>query len=355
MAEEAPLTLTTETVPVLDRHRFPQDRLAEFMRANVEGFAPPLDVTQFQGGMSNPTFLLEDGGGCRYVMRKKPPGELLPSAHAVDREFRVISALGGTGVPVARTYALCEDDSVIGRAFYIMEHVEGRVARNLTLPDLAPAERSAVYDAMNDALSRLHSVDFRAVGLEGYGKAGGYMARQVRRWSGQYRMSETEEVPEMDNLVRWLGDRMPEDDETTIVHGDFRLENTILHPTEPRVLAIVDWELGTLGNPLSDLAYNCLPYHAGDEDRGFLGDLDFAEYGIPDEESYVAAYCRRTGRGEIPNWRFYLVLSLFRLAAIAQGVYKRGLDGNASSPEALTRGAKARQLAEVGWALASRG
>lgn len=352
---EPAVTTTAVAAPVLDQHRFPEDRLADFMAREVPGFAPPLRVSQFRGGMSNPTFLLEDGGGRRYVMRKKPPGKLLPSAHAVDREFRVISALAETDVPVARAWALCEDEEVIGRAFYIMEHVEGRVARNLMLPDMVPAERAAAYDAMNAALAALHNVDFRAVGLEGYGREGGYMARQVRRWGGQYEMSRTDEIPEMDNLAAWLGENMPADDETTIVHGDYRLENTILHPVEPRVLAVVDWELGTLGNPLSDLAYNCLPYHSGDDVRGFLGDMDHAETGIPSEEDYVAAYCRRTGRGGIPDWSFYLAFSLFRLAAISQGVYKRGLDGNASSPDAVQRGAKARQLAETGWAIAQRG
>ncbi len=351
---EPAVTTTFETAPVLDRHRFPEDRLADFMERAIPAFARPLGVAQFRGGMSNPTFLLEDGNGRRYVLRKKPPGDLLPSAHAVDREYRVISALAETEVPVARSWALCEDESVIGRAFYIMEHVEGRVMRHLELPDLPPAERAAIYDAMNAALAALHRVDYRAVGLEGYGRVGGYMARQVRRWAGQYEMSKTDEVPEMDSLAAWLGEHMPDDSETAIVHGDYRLENMILHPTEPRVLAVVDWELGTLGNPLSDLAYNCLPYHAGDDARGFLGGDDPAVSGIPGEADYVAAYCRRTGRGDIPNWEFYLVLSLFRLAAIAQGVYKRGLDGNASSPEAIQRGAKARELARIGWRLAER-
>ena len=354
-AAEPAVTTTAAAAPVLDRHRFPEDRLAGFMQREVSGFAPPLSVSQFRGGMSNPTFLLEDGGGRRYVMRKKPPGKLLPSAHAVDREFRAISALAETDVPVARAFALCEDEAVIGRAFYIMEHVEGRVARNLTLPAMAPAERAATYDAMNAALAALHNVDFRAVGLEGYGREGGYMARQVRRWSGQYEMSRTDDIPEMDNLAAWLGENMPADDETTVVHGDYRLENMILHPSEPRVLAVVDWELGTLGNPLSDLAYNCLPYHSGDDVRGFLGGMDHAATGIPSEEAYVGAYCARTGRGGIPDWSFYLAFSLFRLAAISQGVYKRGLDGNASSPDAVERGAKARQLAEAGWAIAQRG
>jgi len=354
MTAEPAITSTAEAAPVLDRHRFPEDRLADFMAREIAGFSRPLSVSQFRGGMSNPTFLLEDGNGRRSVLRKKPPGALLPSAHAVDREYRVISALAGTDVPVARAWALCEDESVIGRAFYIMEHVEGRVARNLALPGAAPAERRAVYDAMNAALAALHRVDFRAAGLAGYGREGGYMARQLRRWAGQYEMSKTDEIPEMDRLMAWLGDAMPADDETAIVHGDYRLENTILHPTEPRVLAVVDWELGTLGNPLSDLAYNCLPYHTGDDARGFLGGMDHAATGIPSEEDYVGAYCARTGRSGVPDWPFYLAFSLFRLAAISQGVYKRGLDGNASSPDAVQRGAKAQRLARTGWAIAQR-
>lgn len=355
MPAEAAVSATTEAVPVLPQHRFPESGLERFMRERVEGFVPPLKVEQFQGGMSNPTFLLTGGDGRRYVMRKKPPGKLLPSAHAVDREFRVISALHGTDVPVARPYALCEDESVIGQAFYIMEHVEGRVFRNLVLPDLAPAERAAIYDAMNDVLARLHKVDYAAVGLSDYGRVGGYMARQVSRWSKQYEASKTDDVPAMEKLMKWLPEHMPPDDETTVVHGDYRLENMIFHPTEPRVLAVVDWELGTLGNPLSDLAYNCLPYHVPDPHRGDMRALDFARYGIPSEADYVAAYCRRTGREGIDNWNFYIVLSLFRLAAIAQGVYKRGLDGNASSPAALERGKKARELAETGWRLVEQG
>ena len=355
MAADQRVSSTFDVESVLDQHRFPEDRLEAYMRAHVEGFAPPLTVRQFQGGMSNPTFLLEDGNGRRYVMRKKPPGELLPSAHAVDREFRVISALHPTDVPVARPFTLCEDDGVIGQAFYIMQHVEGRVFRDYSLPQLDPAGRRAIYDAMNDVLARLHNVDFRTAGLEGYGRVGGYMARQVKRWSGQYEASKTDDLPEMDKLLAWIGDNMPPDEDTTVVHGDYRMENMIFHPTEPRALAVIDWELGTLGNPLSDLAYNCLTYHYGDPDRADITNIDLAAHGIPTEDEYVAAYCRRTGRDGIEGWTFYLVFSLFRLAAIAQGVYKRGLMGNASSPDALKRGAKARELAQIGWRLAQGG
>lgn len=355
MTTTAAVSLTTEAVPVLEQHRFDEAGLERYMLEHIDGFTPPLMVKQTQGGMSNPTFILTDGAGQRYVMRKKPPGKLLPSAHAVDREFRVISALWPTDVPVARARILCEDPSVIGTAFYIMDFVEGRVLRGYSLPDMKPAERRATYEAMVDVLAKLHSVDYRAVGLEGYGRVGGYMARQVSRWSQQYEASKTDDLPEMDKLMAWLPEHLPDDSETTIAHGDYRLENLIFHPTEPHVLAVIDWELSTLGEPLADLAYNCLPYYVPDTDRGDITHLDYASYGIPSEEEYVARYCVQTNRGKIEHWNFYLVFSLFRLAAIAQGVYKRGLDGNASSPDALTRGEKCRQLATTAWALVERG
>jgi len=353
MNTPVPTTATDESVPVLDAHRFDEAALTRYMSDHVDGFSPPLAVTQFQGGMSNPTFMLTDGNGKRYVLRKKPPGELLPSAHAVDREFKVISALDATDVPVAKAYALCEDDAVIGQAFYIMEFLEGRVFRDVALPDLPLDERRAIYDAMNDALAKLHGVDFEAVGLSDYGRVGGYIARQVRRWSQQYEASKTEEIPEMDKLSVWLNDNMPDDSLTTIVHGDFRLENLIYHPTEPRVLAVVDWELGTLGNPLSDLAYNCLTYHYADPRWGDIIDMDYGAVGIPSEEDYVAQYCARTGR-EIDDYTYYLVLSLFRFAAIIQGVYYRGVQGNAATPAALQRKGKCELLAKIAWALVEK-
>ena len=346
----AAISLTNAIVPVRDEHRFDEAALARYMTANVEGCRGPFEIGQCMGGMSNPTFVVRDADSRRYVLRKKPPGELLPSAHAVDREFRVIRALAETDVPVAKAYALCEDDSIIGQMFYVMEFVDGRIVNDLALPDQSPAERTAIYDAMGDAMARLHRVDFSAVGLDDYGREGGYMARQVSRWTKQYRASETERIEAMENLIGWLPKNMPADDETTIVHGDFRMQNLILHPTEPRVLAIVDWELGTLGNPLSDLAYNSLPYHIQDPNRGDIIDLDDA-YGIPDEAAYIGAYCRRTGRGEIENWHFYLVLSLFRFAAIVQGVYYRGIQGNASSPEAAQKGDLPRTWSELAWAM----
>lgn len=349
------VSLTTDTAVVLEQHRFDETALTRYLLAHVPGFTPPMSIGQVRGGMSNPTFILTDTNGVRYVMRKQPPGTLLPSAHAVDREFRVISALWQTAVPVARPYVLCQDPGVIGTDFYIMAFVDGRVFRRYELPHLAPAERRAVYLAMVDVMAALHQVDFRAVGLESFGRIGGYMARQVRRWSEQYAITRTEPVPEMDRLIDWLPSHLPAEEETTVIHGDFRVENLIFHPTEPRILAVVDWELSTLGPPLSELAYNCLTYYVPDDRRGDLMSIDFASYGIPSEAEYVAQYCARTGRHTIPGWKFYLVFSLFRLAAIIQGVYRRGLAGNASSPEAITMGAQSRQLAVAAWELVQKG
>lgn len=347
-------SLTTAAVPVLAQHRFDEANLERYLLENVEGFTASLTVRQTQGGMSNPTFILTDGAGKKYVMRKKPPGKLLPSAHAVDREFRAISALWNTDVPVARPYVLCQDSSVVGVDFYIMGFVEGRVFHDQTLPSLLPTERSAIYLTLADTLAKLHRVDFRAVGLEDYGRVGGYYLRQVTRWSQQYEAAKTEELPAMDKLMKWLPEHIPTHEETTIVHGDFRLENMIFHPTEPRVLAVIDWELSTLGAPLSDLAYNCIAYHVSDPLRGDITNLDYATHGIPSEDEYVAHYCRQMGRTELPDWNFTLILSLFRLAAILQGVYRRGLDGNAASPDALLKRDRCGTLAHMAWELVER-
>lgn len=349
------VSLTTTAAPVMTQHRFDEAALERYVCTHIEAYTPPLRVAQVQSGMSNPTFILTDGAGTRYVLRKKPPGTLLPSAHAVDREFRLISALWNTDVPVAKPYVLCQDPSIIGTDFYIMDFVEGRVFHDMTLPQLPPSHRHRIYEAMVSVMAALHQVDFRAVGLEGYGRIGGYMTRQLRRWTQQYETTKTDDIAEMEQLMTWLPAYMPEDNDTTIAHGDFRLENMIFHPTEPRVLAMVDWELSTLGAPLSDLAYNCLPYYFADDLRGDLLTTDFTTSGIPSEDEYVRWYCAKTGREAIPEWTFYVVFSLFRLAAIVQGVYKRGLDGIASSPEAITRGEQCRQLAEVAWELVERG
>lgn len=349
------MSLTTDAAPVLAQHRFDEAALGRYMHDHIADFTAPLVVGQVRGGMSNPTFILTDGANRRYVLRKKPPGILLPSAHAVDREFRIIAALWQTDVPVAKAHVLCQDPTVIGTDFYIMDFVDGRVFHRLDLPDLEPAQRRAMYTAMLDVLTTLHQIDFQALGLADYGRVGGYMRRQLKRWITQYRASQTTDIAAMEHLMAWLPEHLPAENETTIVHGDFRLENMIFHPTEPRVLAMVDWELSTLGDPLSELAYNCLPYYFADELHGDLIGLDCAAYGIPTEAEYVAQYSVKTARGTMTDWQFYVVFALFRLAAIVQGVYKRGLDGNASSPEAIMLGAQCPQLANTAWALVERG
>jgi len=349
MTDAAPAT-RNETSDVREAHRFDVGALQAYMQRSVDGFHGTLEVRQFVGGQSNPTFLLA-AGGREYVMRKKPPGKLLASAHQVDREYRVISALAATDVPVPRAYALCDDESVIGSAFYIMEYVRGRIFRDPQVPGVAPVERAAIYDDMNSVLARLHKVDYTAVGLADYGKPGNYFARQIGRWSKQYEAAKTDNVEPMDNLIAWLPTHIPPGDDTCIAHGDFRLENSIYHPTEPRMIAVLDWELSTLGHPLADLAYNCMLYHVNSPTQGTLMNLDYAAVGIPSESDYVAAYCRRTGRPGVEHWEFYVAFALFRLASIAQGVYKRGLDGNASSTQASMYGAVCAFLSQTAWAM----
>jgi aminoglycoside phosphotransferase (APT) family kinase protein len=323
------------------------------MRAHVDDFRGTPEVEQFKGGQSNPTFLVR-AGGRRYVLRRKPPGALLPSAHAVEREYRVMSALAATGVPVARTYALCEDPSVLGTAFYIMQYVEGRIFWDPALPSLSPHARAPMYDAMNRVIAALHSIDYRALGLDDYGKAGNYLERQVARWTRQYRASETGHIEAVEHLVRWLPQHIPRSDETRIVHGDFRIDNLIFHPSEPRIVAVLDWELSTLGHPLADFAYHCMSWRVAPPlSRGLAG-LALGELGIPDEAACVAAYCRRTGRAGIArrDWEFYMVFNMFRLVGILQGVARRAELGNASSLEAVATGRRARPLAEQAWQMA---
>src|SRR5882724_8360385 len=286
--------LETSVIPVQERHRFDAARLEDWLRAHVEGYRGPATVEQFGGGQSNPTYRLTAPSG-RYVLRRKPPGKLLASAHAVDREYRVITALGKTGFPVPRTFGLCEDDGVIGTAFYVMECVAGRILWNQRLPDLERAERAAIFDAMNAVIARLHQIDYQAIGLETYGRPGNYLQRQIDRWTKQYRLSETERIEAMDNLIAWLPGHIPEEAATSIVHGDYRLDNMILHPTEARVLAVIDWELSTLGNPLADFSYHMMYWRLDPEVFRGLAGTDFAATGIPSESDYVAAYCRRTG------------------------------------------------------------
>jgi aminoglycoside phosphotransferase (APT) family kinase protein len=341
------------TRDVVERLRFDARALERYLKDHVEGFTGRLEVQQFKGGQSNPTYLLE-AGGRRYVLRRKPPGKLLPSAHAVDREYRVITALGRTDVPVPKTYCLCTDESVIGTWFYVMEFVEGRVLWEYTLPDATPAERAAVYDSLNSTLAKLHRVDYRALGLEDYGKPGNYFARQIHRWTKQYKASETGSIEAMDRLMEWLPAHIPADDETTIVHGDYRLDNTILHPTEPRVIAILDWELGTLGHPLGDFSYHCMQWEL-DKDRlgGFKGH-DLPALGIPTLPEYRAAYCARTGRERIDHWNFYMAYNLFRIAAISQGIMGRVRDGTAASAHATEMGQRVSDMSALGWEMARR-
>ncbi len=340
----------TGTKPVAPQHAFDAARLADWMHAKVDGFSGQLTVEQFKGGQSNPTFRLS-AGGKNYVMRRKPPGKLLPSAHAVDREFRIISALAQTDVPVARAYALCEDDSVIGTAFYVMDYVEGRIFWDPSLPGLLPGERSAIFDEMNRVIAALHRVDYTALGLADFGKPGSYFARQIDRWSKQYRASETEKIEAMDKLMAWLPAHIPAGDESAIVHGDFRLDNVIFHPSEPRILAVLDWELSTLGHPLADFAYHCMTWRLSPGQFRGLAGHDLAALGIPSERAYVAKYCARTGREAFAaaEWEYYIAFNMFRLAAIAQGIMARALQGNAASQEALETGKRARPLAEEAW------
>jgi len=338
------------TMPVPDKHRVDLGRLEAYLRERIAGFTGPLAVEQFKGGQSNPTFHVT-AGGRRYVLRRKPPGTLLPSAHAIEREYRVMSALSASGVPVPKTWCLCEDPSVIGSAFYVMDCIDGRIFWDPALPGTSNAERAAIFGEMNRVIAELHRVDYRTLGLGDYGKAGGYLARQIGRWTTQYRASETEKIETMDRLIAWLPENVPQGDETTIVHGDYRLDNLIFHLSEPRIVAVLDWELSTLGHPLADFAYHCMSWHlAGGPFRGMLG-LDLPTLGIPSEADYVAAYLRRTGREVIDpdDWDFYLAYNMFRAAGIAQGIMKRALDGIATSTHALEAGRRARDLAERGW------
>jgi aminoglycoside phosphotransferase (APT) family kinase protein len=330
----------------------PLDRLEAWLRGHVEGFRGPVAAERFAGGQSNPTYRLTAASG-NYVLRRKPPGPLLPSAHAVDREFRVMHALADTPVPVPRVHALCEDDGVIGSAFYVMEHLDGRIFWDQRLPEIASAaERAAMFDSMNRVIADLHRVDYAGVGLSEFGRPGNYMGRQIARWSRQYRASETETIAAMDRLIDWLPEHLPPESPPAIVHGDYRMDNLIFHKSEPRVIGVLDWELSTIGDPLADFAYHVLTWRVTPELFRGLAGVDFKALGIPDEPAYVAAYCRRTGRKAIAGWEFYLVYSLFRIAAILQGIAKRAIDGTAAGADAAEQGRLARPLAEQAWQLA---
>ena len=345
----------TGTGAVQERHRFDEAALDTWLREHVDGYARPLRVEQFKGGQSNPTFLLITPAQ-RYVLRRKPPGQLLPSAHAVDREYRVMAALAATDVPVPRTWALCEDAAVIGTAFYVMEHMEGRILWDPALPGMTPAERAAVFDSMNTVIAALHRVDLQRTGLADYGKPGNYFTRQIGRWTSQYRASETEPIEAMDALIDWLPQNIPADDATALVHGDFRLDNLVFHATEPRVIAVLDWELSTLGHPMADFAYHAMAWDTPPGEMRGLAGLDLAALGIPSAQAYVERYCERVGQAVPPRavWDFYVAYNMFRGAAICQGIMRRALDGSASSPHALAAGRRTRTVAEAGWHRAAK-
>jgi aminoglycoside phosphotransferase (APT) family kinase protein len=324
--------------------------LARYLEAALPGFRGPIAAEKTPTGQSNPTFILTTPAR-KYVLRKKPPGQLLKSAHQVDREYRVMKALGDTDVPVPRMLLLCEDDGVIGTAFFVMAFVDGTVFWDPALPELASAQRGRVYDEQNRALAALHSVDPARVGLADFGRPGSYFARQRDRWTKQYRASETEHLEDMETLIKWLEENEPPDDgRVSLVHGDYRLDNMIFAHDASRLLAVIDWELSTLGHPFSDLAYQCMQWRFPNHEtmRGLAG-VDRKALGIPTEEEYVARYCERMGLAEIPHWKFCLAFSFFRLAAIVQGVKKRGLDGTASNPEkALKSGERVPLMARMG-------
>ncbi len=349
------------TKPVADKQAFDIPALTKWLEKNLEGFKGPLTVESFKGGQSNPTYKLTTPAQS-YVMRSKPGpvAKLLPSAHAVEREFAVMGGLAGSQVPVPKMYCLCEDESVIGRAFYIMEFMQGRVMWDQSLPGMTNVQRSDIYDEMNRVIAALHSVKFADRGLAGYGKPGNYFERQIGRWSKQYVASITQPIVEMDRLMEWLPQHIPamarSESMVSIVHGDYRLDNLMFHRTEPRVIAVLDWELSTLGHPLADFSYHCMTWHIPQGLGRGIGGLDFASLGIPSEQDYIRRYCERTGIAtpdELKaDWNFYLAYNLFRIAAILQGIAKRVEAGTASSAQAVSSGAGARPLAELAWQFA---
>ena len=335
------------TMDVLERHQFDTNTLTTFMEENVEGFEGPLVVEEFKGGQSNPTYLVKTQKQS-YVLRRKPPGKLLKSAHAVDREYRVITALNGTGVPVPKTYALCEDEEVVGTVFYLMEFMEGRVLWDPSMADSSREEALGVYTSMNSTLAKLHSVDPLERDLESFGRPGNYVGRQVSIWSKQYIDSETEKIPEMDKLIDWLPSNLPSDKPLRIVHGDFSLSNLMMHADKPEVIAILDWELSTLGDPVADFSYHCMQYRQNPN----LADKEYCkETGIPTEEEYVVMYCDKTGSDLKEEWELYMAYNLFKSAGILQGILGRVRDGTAASKHAKDMAARVRPLAEASWQL----
>ncbi len=348
-AEQSREQQNTGTKDVADSHKFDQSHLEAWMRDNVEGYAGPLEVRQFKGGQSNPTYQLITPTK-KYVMRRKPPGKLLPSAHAVDREYRVISALYPTGFPAPRTYGLCQDESVIGTMFYVMDMVEGRIFWDQSLPQYQPAERHAIHMAALKTLADLHNTDYRAIGLEDFGRQGNYMLRQIDRWTKQYKASETQHIDTVERLIEWLPRTCPEDNQTSIVHADYRLDNMIIHPTEPRVVAVLDWELSTIGNPLADFTNLLMQWVNGS--IAALPDLEAR--GIPTMDEYVAEYCRLTNRPGLPDLNWYFAYNIFRLAGIIQGIVGRVRDGTANSPQAAAMADRVPALGEAAWRFAQK-
>ena len=327
---------------------FDVDELRAYLREAGYLGNVPLSLRRLPGGQSNPTYLLQSGG-VTCVLRKQPAGKLLPSAHAIDREYRVMGALAAQGVPVPAMHLYCDDARVIGTPFYLMQFVDGKTFVDQSLPGMSATDRNTIYLEMNRVIAELHRIDPIAAGLADYGKPGNYFARQIARWSRQYRESRTEDIAAMDALMEWLPANIPPGDETSIVHGDYRIDNLVFDPQRLRVRAVLDWELSTLGHPLADFSYHCMSWHIPpDLWRGIAG-LDLASLGIPAERQYVTEYCRRTARDDIAHWDFYLAFNLFRMAAILQGIMQRARDGNASSDDAMDTGRKARPLAELGW------
>jgi len=342
-----------EIIDVREAHRFDQAALRAYLVDHIDGFptaACEMRVRQFEGGQSNPTFLLESGAKA-YVLRKQPPGKLLPSAHQVDREHRVMQALWPTAVPVPKMYCLCEDSTIIGTKFYVMEMIQGRLFIETRLPNCPREDRRAIYNDLARVLAELHKVVPASVGLDTFGRPGNYYARQIGRWSKQYVASQTEQIDAMDSLMDWLPQNIPDEGEAVVVHGDYRLGNVLLHPTKPEIVAVLDWELSTQGDGLADLGYICQDYHVESyDDLGLVG-ADLAQLNIPTEDEFIAEYCGHAGLDHIENWTFYLAYNMFRSAGIIQGVYKRGLDGNASSAKALEYKEMARTRSERAWQL----
>ncbi len=349
------------TRPVAGALPFDVGALEAHLQRELPGFAGPVTVEQFKGGQSNPTYKLVTPQRA-YVMRTKPgpAAKLLPSAHAVEREYRVMKGLAGSGVPVAQMHLLCEDEAVIGRAFYVMQFMDGRVLWDQALPDMTPAGRGAIYDEMNRVIAALHGVDVVAAGLDGFGKPGNYFERQIGRWSKQYLASVTEEITEMDRLIAWLPAHLPasalDASQVSVVHGDFRLDNLVFDKAESRIIAVLDWELSTLGHPLADFSYHCMAWHIPPGTFRGIGGLDHEALGIPSEREYVERYCQRSGRSDpdalMADWNFYLAYNLFRLAAITQGIARRVVDGTAASAQARASGAATRSLSEMAWRFA---